>query len=373
MAKEKNDDQPSVPHPREVSVIVGHERQLQALRSAMEHGRMHHAWIFAGPRGIGKATLAYRIARYLLKYGASLRGPEDLALAESDPIFRTVAAQAHPDLLVLTRPWDHDKKRFKTELPVDEVRRLQHFFSQHASAGGARVAIIDTADEMNRNAANALLKALEEPPQNAFLFLISHAPGSLIPTIRSRARTLVFQPLDQTTLTAALATRAPEEKLAAREKAAQLSGGSMGRALELISGGGLEIYDSLIAILSTWPRIEMRRVHALANEVGGRGNEVGFIVLGELLLDILARAIRSAADPAGDMPAAERKLAPQLLAKASVDRWLLLWENVGALFASTDEANLDKRQAVITALAWISEAANQGPPDFVTLRASRAR
>jgi DNA polymerase-3 subunit delta' len=375
MAKKaaEEDDAPSVPHPREVAELFGHSKALETMRSAVSQGRMHHAWILAGPRGIGKATFAFRIARYLLKYGASERGPKDFAMDPSDPIFRTVAAQSNPDLLVLTRPWDHDKKRFRTELPVDEVRRLQHFFSQHASAGGARVAIIDTADEMNRNAANALLKALEEPPQNAFLFLVSNAPGTLIPTIRSRCRMLALQPLDNKTLGEVLVLRAPDAKTLAREKAGQLSGGSPGRALELIADGGLETYDALIATISAWPQIDMRRVQALANESSGRGSESAFIVLGELLLDILSRAIRSAADPGGEMPAQERKLAQKLMANVGVDRWLLLWENVAALLASTDEANLDKRQAVVTAFAWMSDLRSHVPPDFVTLRASRAK
>lgn len=341
--------------PRQSVNLFGHDGALATLRSAISHGRMHHAWILAGPRGIGKATLAYRVARYLLKYGSTTRGPEDFAVDASDPIFKMTAARAHPDLMVLARPWDHEKKRFKTELPVDEVRRLQHFFSQHASAGGARVAIIDTADEMNRNAANALLKALEEPPQNAFLFLISNAPGSLIPTIRSRCRVLTMQPLDSATLARALAQSVPDAKPAMREKAALLSGGSLGQSIELLEDGGLALYDSLIAVLSQWPRIDMRRVHALSNEVGGRGQESTFGLMRDLLLSILSRAIRAAAEQVEPALPEERKLAQQLAAGASVDRWLALWDNVAALLAATEDANLDKRQAVVSAFATIGE------------------
>ena len=173
-------------HPRESELLLGQEAALGRAARALRAGRPPSAWLVTGPPGSGKATLAYRIARYLLAHGATDAGPEDLAVPPDHPAARQVTAQSHPGLMVLKRAINPKTGKLMTVLSVDEIRRLANFFGMTSGAGGWRVAIIDTADDMNDNAANALLKMLEEPPGNAMLLLLSNTPGRLLPTIRSR-------------------------------------------------------------------------------------------------------------------------------------------------------------------------------------------
>ena len=193
----------AVTPPRERLKLVGHGEAEQTLLSAFQSGRLPHAWLISGPRGIGKATLAYRFARFLLNGGSEgglFGGPDDLSVPAESSVAHRVAAQAHPDLRVVERTANERTGKLRTEIVVDDVRDLSHFLRLTPSDGGWRIAIVDAADEMNRNAANALLKILEEPPDRAVLLVVSHAPGRLLPTIRSRCRKLVMKPLplDQT-------------------------------------------------------------------------------------------------------------------------------------------------------------------------------
>ena len=172
-----------LPHPRDQYELFGHAEAAATLAGAARSNRLAHAWIIGGPKGVGKATLAWRFARALLVHGAQ-NCPDDLSVPEGDPVARRIAALAHGDIMLIRRPWDQERKRARTDLPVEEIRRLNTLFSRHASQGGYRIAVIDAADDMNRAAENALLKTLEEPPRDALLLLIAHAPGALLPTTR---------------------------------------------------------------------------------------------------------------------------------------------------------------------------------------------
>ena len=187
MARKKQPviEQELVAHdPRRTFMLVGHEKALGTASRAIRSGRTPQGWLIAGPPGVGKATLAYRIARYLLAYGATDRGPEDLSVPQNDPAAMEMSVGGHAGLLVMSRGINPSTGKPMTVLGVDEVRKLAGFFGMTSGAGGWRVAIVDTADDMNPQAANALLKALEEPPPRAMLMLLSNAPGQLLPTIR---------------------------------------------------------------------------------------------------------------------------------------------------------------------------------------------
>src|ERR1700759_2476144 len=228
-------------HPRETFALVGQDDALRRAARALRSGRPPSAWLITGAPGVGKATLAYRIARYLLAYGATDAGPEDLSVPDNHPATRQVAAASHPGLLVLKRAVNPKTGKLMTVLSVDEIRRLADFFGMTSGAGGWRVAIVDTADDMNDNAANALLKMLEEPPSRAMLMLLSNTPGRLLPTIRSRCQRLVLRPLDDATMDQALRQRLPELSSDERAQLIRLSGGSIGAALTLTSGEGREL------------------------------------------------------------------------------------------------------------------------------------
>ncbi|MBN9021107.1 MAG: DNA polymerase III subunit delta', partial [Rhizobiales bacterium] len=218
-----------------------------ALLDAYRGGRMHHAWLIGGAKGIGKATLAYRFARFALANpdprSAAVAAATDLSVPEAGPAFRKVAGRAHPNLLTLERPWDDKNKRFKTELPVDEVRKTVGFFGSTGGEGGWRIAVVDPADEMNPSAANALLKILEEPPARSLFLVISHTPGRLLPTIRSRCRRLDLVPLDPEAIVAAIRENG---SIAAGDDdirlAAMLAEGSLRRAILLLEQDGIDTY-----------------------------------------------------------------------------------------------------------------------------------
>ena len=192
---------PDAPHPRATAVLHGQDAAQARFLEAAAAGRLHHAWAITGPRGVGKATLAWRIARHLV----AGENAATLDMAPDHPVFRQLAALGSPQLFLCRRPWDDKAERLRTAITVDEVRAMTGFFHLSATDGGRRVAIIDAADELNGAAANALLKLLEEPPARAVLLLVCHRPAALLPTLRSRSRVLRCAPLAPAPLAAALA------------------------------------------------------------------------------------------------------------------------------------------------------------------------
>lgn len=349
----ESDRVPGLPHPRETLDLVGHEPAQQVFLEAVRQGRLHHAWLIGGPEGVGKATLAYRMARLVLS------GADRLDLPAGHSVVRQIAAQAHPDLLVLRRPWDDKTKRLKTVLPVDEVRRLAGFFGRHAGAGGWRVVIVDAADHMNPNAANALLKVLEEPPKRALLLLISHAPARMLPTIRSRCRTLTLRPLAPEAL-AEVVNRHLDAPLAEADRVllAHLSRGSAGRALQLASQDGMGFYRELTQVFAGLPGLDAGALHRLAGRFGAAaGGEQTFAVMTELFGDAVESVIHLKSGDAKIPPGP----AGEALARAAdcgrLDRWLGAWDKVTALFRDTAALNLDRRQAFLSACFHVQNAA----------------
>ena len=195
-----------LPLPREQTELIGHSVAAAELHEGYVGGRLHHAILLTGPKGIGKATLAFRFARFVLSHPDPTTAPPPAAglLPTSDRVAAMVATGAHPNLLHLRRPWDDKAKKVKTQLTVDEIRKTVTFFGNAAGIDGYRIAIVDAADDMNVSAANALLKMLEEPPKRSLFLVLSHAPGRLLPTIRSRCRRLSLDPLGSDDLDAAL-------------------------------------------------------------------------------------------------------------------------------------------------------------------------
>jgi len=186
--------------------LIGHMRAEQRILETLRSGRMHHAWLLSGPVGIGKATLAYRFARFMLAHPDSVPEHADsLHVDEEHPVFRMVAAGSHPDLVTCRRMPDPRTGRLRAMIGVDEARTVSRFLTHTAAEGGWRVAVIDAADDMNAAAANAILKILEEPPARCLFLLVSHSPGRLLPTIRSRCIHLPLRPLSVAQVREALA------------------------------------------------------------------------------------------------------------------------------------------------------------------------
>lgn len=283
------------PHPRETARLFGQAQAEAAFLQAYTSGRLHHGWLISGPRGVGKATLAWKIARFLLATPPDDGGmfapppPTTLDIPDDHPVARRLRGGADGGLLVIRRGLD-DKGKLQRDITVGVMRKLHGFFGLSAPDGGRRVVIIDAADEMNANAANALLKALEEPPEKAFLLLVAHQPSRLLPTIRSRCRDLRLMPLAGADFAEALAQAGITENSAAL---AQLSGGSVGAAVTLAQGGGAEIYAALVQIFAGAPRVDRALALKLAESVAGKANDTRFAMLLALYDLFMARLARA--------------------------------------------------------------------------------
>ncbi len=356
----------SFPHPRNTVQLFGHAAAERTLAEALHSGRTHHAWLIAGPRGIGKATLAYRFARAALA-AAEERDPSgaSLAIAPTTTASRQVRALSHPGLLLIRRPYDVKAKRLATGIPVDEVRRLRSFLSHRAAGDGWRVVIVDEANELNVNAANALLKSLEEPPERTVFVLVSSAPGQLVPTIRSRCRVLPLQPLDAEALRAAAgqalaAAGLPGPTATDWEPLEQLAGGSVGRLLGLFGAGGLQLQARVGKLLDPLPRVDWRTVHALADELQPIAAHERFELFFELLQDQLARLIRAAA--AGEGTGEDRALADRLIGGARLASFAALWERIAREKADTLALNLDRKSLILETVAGLAAAAQDRKP-----------
>ena len=343
--------------------LVGHEAAERTMLGALQSGRLHHAWLITGPRGIGKATLAWRLARFMLagqQRGLFGDAADSLDVAADAPGRALVDARSHPDLFHLRRSLNRDTGRIRAEISVDDVRSLGEFMHMTPAMGEWRVAIVDAADEMNRNAANAVLKVLEEPPPNAVLVIVAHAPGRLLPTIRSRCRRLPLQPLSNETVTGLLADYAPSIPQEERSALADLADGSIGRALELASAGSLGLYRDMVEVLATLPDLDMARLHGFAERFARRGEEANadWRSLNYLLdgwLKGLAREAAIGGEGAAVVPA-ERGLRARLLAAASLDRWMEAWEKVAQLLSRADAVNLDRKQTVFVSFLALQSA-----------------
>ncbi|HUO92712.1 MAG TPA: DNA polymerase III subunit delta' [Rhizomicrobium sp.] len=333
---------PGQPHPREEFRLVGQGEVLARAARAIRGGRPPQAWLIGGPPGIGKATLAYRIARYLLRYGATAEGPEDLRVAENDSVSVQVKAGAHPGLLVLKRGINPDTGKLMTILSVNEIRKLGNFFGLTSGAGGWRVAIVDTADDMNDAAANALLKLLEEPPPRAMLLLLAHAPARLLPTIRSRCQRLDVRPLDDATLDAELAARLPEMPPAERAHLAKLAGGSLGAALRFVDEEGLMLASEADKLIDRAASPDFAATLALAERIGRIDD--GTEMFGRFLLESLSARIRDRARAGA----------------AHLDRWIALWERLDKSFGRTEALHLEPRQTVLSAAEALAKTARRG-------------
>lgn len=351
------------PHPRETAKVLGHAGAEQTFEAALASDTMHHAWLITGVAGSGKATLAYRVAR------AALARPDEkglfgagLDIDDHSPTARQIAAQAHPGLLVIRRAYDHKAKRFAASIAVDDVRRLKSFLALSAEDGGRRVVIVDSADELNVNAANALLKSLEEPPSRTLFLILSAAPGRLLPTIRSRCRSLALTPLSDADLrqavTAALAAaEKPTPSAADWTRLVSISGGSVRRALALLEGGGLALQARIDRLLSDLPKLDMKSIHQLGDELQGAAAEPKFTLFFDLLQDTLARLIRAEATRQG--AADDLALAARLIGPARLATFAELWETLARDRADAQALNLDRKALILASLTRL-EAASRG-------------
>jgi DNA polymerase III subunit delta' len=330
------------PHPRETGVFIGNGQALSRASRAIRGGKPPQGWLISGPPGIGKATLAYRIARYLLTHGARDSGPADLSVPASDPNAIQVAVGSHPGLLVLKRGINERTGKPMTELSVDEVRKLGGFFGLTSGAGGWRVAVVDTADDMNTNAANAILKLLEEPPKRAMLLLIANRPGQLLPTIRSRCQRLDLRPLDEATVADGLKLHLPDAAPEERVALARLSGGAIGAALALAEGEGRELAAEADRLIENAAQPDLLALMSLGDRLWRMRD--GLSRFGDFLGQALSARIRARAHQPG----------------AQLEAWTALLTRLEDAFARARGLNLEPRQTLLNAARDMAVTARRG-------------
>ncbi len=333
-----------MPLPRETAALFGHTQAEQALLTGYQSGRVPHAWLIGGPPGIGKATLAYRFARFVLAHpdptAPEVQEARSLALDPEHPVARRVAAQAQGDLLVLERVVNEQTGKLYTVIRVDDVRRSVSFFGSTAGEGGWRIAIVDAVDDLQREGANALLKVLEEPPERAILLLVSHAPGRELPTIRSRCRRLLLRPLAQADVAQAVAAatgRAPNDADVA--DAAAAADGSVGRALSLLDEGARALRQRVLDLFAQLPEPDPRALHALGDALGGTDPRTL-----EAFMD-LVNGWLSARLSGGGGPL------PQMARVAET------WEKVNRAATEVETYNLERKPLVFAVFGALAEAA----------------
>lgn len=341
-APERFDTLPDIPEPSENPILVGHQRVADMLAGAYRAGKLHHGLLFAGPPGIGKATLAFHLANHLFSHPQAESAPARFSAPDpKGQAFRLIAQDAHPSLLHLTRPFVERDKKFKTVITVDEIRRIQRFLSLTPHDGGYRVVIVDPADDLNVSAANALLKSLEEPPPRTVFILIAHSPGRLLPTIRSRCQIVRLQPLDAPDLAGLLrefgaAEAGSDEEIAARAQ------GSVRNAILLSQFGGAEIADVLQKLVAE-RSFDAAEALRLGEAVSGRDRDVQFSIFNRAVLDMINQHATARAE-AGDTRGAA----------AAAD----LWDEINTAIRDAETFNLDRKQHAAGIAAKLNAAFN---------------
>ncbi len=356
MSRRPLDDSPpesdrfeEAPHPRETTELFGHRAAEAEFLDAYRAGRLPQAWLIGGREGIGKATLAWRVARFVLAHpdprAPAVQQAHNLAVPADNPSARRIAARSHPDVSVLRREWDPKTKKHFTEIRVDDVRKTIDMFHHAAGEGGWRVAIVDCADDLNRSSANALLKVIEEPPPRSLFLIIAHQPAQTMPTIRSRCRRQFLAGLEQGDVVSAMRTLGePWDKtpVGDLEAAALRSGGSVRDALKLLSGDSLALIDTVERLLNNLPSVDWARVHDLAEATQGREGLEGFESFMAAIFDWLDRFVHEAAAAS----VAVQRLAP--LAE--------VWEKIAASARETQALNLDRRPLVLSIFSDLAVA-----------------
>lgn len=343
MSGKSSDPKLEVRAPRETVALFGHEDAEATLLAAYRSGRIPHAWLIGGANGIGKATLAYRMARFVLanpnSSATGVQTADSLQVDASHPVARQIAGGSHGGLLTLERT-ANDKGVLRTVITVDETRETISFFGSTAAAEGWRVCIVDTVDELNANASNALLKVLEEPPERSLFLLISHAPARILPTIQSRCRKLLLRPLSVDHVSRAAAESAAlDAGDGSLREAAEASEGSVARALMLIAGDALGLHQRTAALLATLPHVDPKALHALGDALGNNDRT----------------AIAAFVDTI-DRWMSERLRAPD--ANANLPRLARLaevWEKINRAARDTESYNLERKPLVFSVFGLLAD------------------
>lgn len=365
-----SDQLDGAPHPRDTKNLFGHDAAIAEFLDSFHSDRMHHGWMITGPKGIGKASFAWKIAKFLLTqspqsevglFGDAPAPATSLDVDPEHPIIRRINAGSEGSLFVLKRAWDAKKKAMQQVITVDEARKLKNFFALSTTDGGHRVVIVDAADEMNPNAANALLKILEEPPSKSTLLLISHQPSKLLPTIRSRCREIRLKPLASGDIDAALdqADITIEDDL--RNYLPALANGSVGEAVRMAHSDGVVLYHQLLNTLSDLPNLNKSKAMAIADSMSGKANADRFELMIGLIEVALGRLARFGATQIAPTHLAHPDEAALLARLAPHHSAGMAWANLAQVISTQlrhgRAVNLDPSSLILDTMFKIEDCA----------------
>jgi DNA polymerase-3 subunit delta' len=360
---EENLNQEELKPPRETTEWLGDGSIEQEILGFIQNNRMPHALIFAGPEGIGKQTMAFRLARYLLsgKHSgldqteslftdemAPKENDESLYVPNDDPVFKKVASGGHPDLLTIEKKLDEKTNVYKDSVVIEDIRKVTPFLRLTASVdNGWRIVIVNDADTMTRNAQNALLKILEEPPENTLLILVTHKPGMLLPTIRSRSHVVNFRVLDKENFSSLLSLSSPELSTEDINILYELSGGSAGKGIRLEEDGGVKTITKVIELIQTWPDWDWENIYNFAESTLRKSDKNAFITFKEVFLWSIESILRSKAKATALPSILNNEHISSMLSYYTLNNWIEIYEKANKNFQSFDQSNLDKRQIII--------------------------
>ena len=348
--------------PRENPNFVGHEKAIKALFDSFSKGCLPHSWIISGPKGVGKASLAYRFSRFLLneefKEKLEKKKKDDPLWISSDSfVFKSIASNSHSDLLTIDGLVDDNGKE-RESIGIDDIRKIGRFFSKTSARSGWRIVIVDSLDNLTLNASNALLKNLEEPPHKALLLLISHNPASLLPTITSRCRKLPLSYLEQSQMKLLMGAYFEETEVKDKFFLSIIASGSIGYAIKLQELEGLDLYRQIIILFNTLPNLDIEKLHQFSDEFIKSGARARFITLMELLSRFLGQLIKESVVQGPKSFLIEKEMSIEIKLKGDLVQWLNLWDKVNELAIQCDTINLDPKQVLLTIFLGMEEAFN---------------
>lgn len=355
-------------HPVQTADYFGHDDQIHGLEQRLIRQKLHHGWIFCGPRGVGKATLAYHFARVLLGFSGRLEAGQGLLAASSavraEKAGRLIGHFAHPDMRVLRRSYETKTKKFNSFIRIDEMRACREMLNTTASMGGYRFVLIDKAEDMNEATSNALLKMLEEPPARTVFVLIADAPGQIPVTVRSRCQLLKFHGMEFENFKAALVCQLDQyDGETARDfdwlDVWHLADGSVGAGFELLTGKGLLHYQLLLKLMESLPVIDGRLLNQFIEGVLRDKSGQDYKDALQMMRALLARLIKGQA--AGlELSARELRLKDQLVKRGAIDQWIVMWDTLFNKSLEVEEYNLDKKTHLMTSFFALRDLVRAG-------------
>ncbi|MGH1403286.1 MAG: DNA polymerase III subunit delta' [Alphaproteobacteria bacterium] len=369
-ADENGASVPALSAPQSMPFCLGHGGQERFFLDLFAKDALPHAMIFSGLEGIGKTTMAFRLARFLLRHGKvddaqdALFGdtalPKDsfvsLSVGEDDPVFSRIASGGHADLLHIARAYDATKNKYDAMLKVEALRKIEPFLRKTSSEGGWRIVIVEDADRMNRNAQNAILKILEEPPSNVLIILIAHRIGALIPTILSRSRVVDFSSLSKEDIKDLLARQGQILPAQEMDTLYDLSGGSVGQALSYVEGGGLEMLSTILDHLNDMPSWKWARIHELSSTLSNTSQDKEYRLFAKLLPWVFRRILFFKARGEASLPSyLNNPSLTRFFNETPLERMIEIADNLKQHFDRVDFSNLDRRDAVRGGFLVISE------------------